>query len=193
MLKFIKSNVCRKTAKERKYNMAEKNNNTVTNRKATLVGNYYERESKIDDDLKALLQRVAELKANKQRTAKKNRQYLALRIFELFFENTELGRIFAYNRGEIFRSDEKVETLLIMFDELAEKIKLDNDTFGLKDVDLSVQDDSEIIPEANENTSDDENEAFDEKNKTSYTQGNAHTSSKDEDDDDDEDDNSSQW
>lgn len=173
--------------------MAEKNNNTVTNRKATLVGNYYERESKIDDDLKALLQRVAELKANKQRTAKKNRQYLALRIFELFFENTELGRIFAYNRGEIFRSDEKVETLLIMFDELAEKIKLDNDTFRLKDVDLSVQDDSEIIPEANENTSDDENETDKEKNKTSYTSGNSYTSSKNEDDDDDEDDNSSQW
>ena len=137
--------------------MAEK-----MNKKATLVGDYYARESKIDDDMKALMQKLAEMKANKQKAAKKNRQYLALRIFELFFENSELGKIFAYNRGDVFRSEEKVDTLLIMFDEVAEKIKADNDTFGLKDVDFSEESDVEDDIDENNNENDNENETEDE-------------------------------
>lgn len=172
--------------------MAE--NKNVTNRRAGLVGNYYERESKIDDDMKALMQKLAEMKANKQRAAKKNRQYLALRIFELFFENSELGKIFAYNRGDIFRSEEKVETLLIMFDEVAEKIKEDNETFGLKGVDFANQDNAE-----------DEEELEDiEKNTSSYysnkteessqdTSSNENNKNNDDDEDEDEEEDDSKW
>lgn len=172
--------------------MAE--NKNVTNRRAGLVGNYYERESKIDDDMKALMQKLAEMKANKQRAAKKNRQYLALRIFELFFENSELGKIFAYNRGDIFRSEEKVETLLIMFDEVAEKIKEDNETFGLKGVDFANQDNAE-----------DEEELEDiEKNTSSYysnkteessqdTSQNENDKNEDNDEDEDEEEDDSKW
>lgn len=163
--------------------MAE--NKNVTNRRAGLVGNYYERESKIDDDMKALMQKLAEMKANKQRAAKKNRQYLALRIFELFFENSELGKIFAYNRGDIFRSEEKVETLLIMFDEVAEKIKEDDETFGLKGVDFTAQSNSEDEEEIEDI---DKNASSYYSNKTEETPSDTSQNENDEDEEDDEDD-----
>ena len=165
--------------------MAE--NKNVTNRRAGLVGNYYERESKIDDDMKALMQKLAEMKANKQRAAKKNRQYLALRIFELFFENSELGKIFAYNRGDIFRSEEKVETLLIMFDEVAEKIKEDDETFGLKDVDFANQDnreDEEEIEDIDKNNS----SYYSNKTEESPSDTSQNENNKDDDDEDEEED-----
>lgn len=163
--------------------MAE--NKNVTNRRAGLVGNYYERESKIDDDMKALMQKLAEMKANKQRAAKKNRQYLALRIFELFFENSELGKIFAYNRGDIFRNEDKVETLLIMFDEVAEKIKEDDETFGLKGVDFTAQSNSEDEEEIEDI---DKNTSSYYSNKTEESPSDTSQNENDEDEEDDEDD-----
>lgn len=117
--------------------------NEIRQRKAQKVGAYYEKEGKIEESIQDLMRRLKEMRAAKERTQKQNRQYLALRVFELFFENTELGRIFSYNRGELFKDEDKVETLLLMFEEVAEKIKEDNDTFGLKDVDFSATGDDE--------------------------------------------------
>lgn len=117
--------------------------NEIRQRKAQKVGAYYEKEGKIEESIQDLMKRLKEMRAAKERTQKQNRQYLALRVFELFFENTELGRIFSYNRGELFKDEDKVETLLLMFEEVAEKIKEDNDTFGLKDVDFSASGDED--------------------------------------------------
>lgn len=128
--------------------------NEIRQRKAQKVGAYYEKEGKIEESIQDLMRKLKEMRAAKERTQKQNRQYLALRVFELFFENTELGRIFSYNRGELFKDEDKVETLLLMFEEVAEKIKEDNDTFGLKDVDFSASGD--------EDSSDGSDEADDE-------------------------------
>lgn len=130
--------------------------NEIRQRKAQKVGAYYEKEGKIEESIQDLMRRLKEMRAAKERTQKQNRQYLALRVFELFFENTELGRIFSYNRGELFKDEDKVETLLLMFEEVAEKIKEDNDTFGLKDVDFSATGDDESSDVSNE--ADDESE-----------------------------------
>ena len=130
--------------------------NEIRQRKAQKVGAYYEKEGKIEESIQDLMRRLKEMRAAKERTQKQNRQYLALRVFELFFENTELGRIFSYNRGELFKDEDKVETLLLMFEEVAEKIKEDNDTFGLKDVDFSASGDDESSDGSDE--ADDESE-----------------------------------
>lgn len=130
--------------------------NEIRQRKAQKVGAYYEKEGKIEESIQDLMRRLKEMRAAKERTQKQNRQYLALRVFELFFENTELGRIFSYNRGELFKDEDKVETLLLMFEEVAEKIKEDNNTFGLKDVDFSANGDDESSDGSDE--ADDESE-----------------------------------
>lgn len=130
--------------------------NEIRQRKAQKVGAYYEKEGKIEESIQDLMRKLKEMRAAKERTQKQNRQYLALRVFELFFENTELGRIFSYNRGELFKDEDKVETLLLMFEEVAEKIKEDNDTFGLKDVDFSASGDDESSESSDEG--DDESE-----------------------------------
>ena len=151
--------------------------NEIRQRKAQKVGAYYEKEGKIEESIQDLMRRLKEMRAAKERTQKQNRQYLALRVFELFFENTELGRIFSYNRGELFKDEDKVETLLLMFEEVAEKIKEDNDTFGLKDVDFSATGDDE--------SSDVSDEADDE---SEDTQDNSEELSEDDTSDDDSDD-----
>ena len=151
--------------------------NEIRQRKAQKVGAYYEKEGKIEESIQDLMRRLKEMRAAKERTQKQNRQYLALRVFELFFENTELGRIFSYNRGELFKDEDKVETLLLMFEEVAEKIKEDNDTFGLKDVDFSASGD--------EDSSDGSDEADDE---SEDTQDNSEDLSEDDTSDEDSDD-----
>ena len=151
--------------------------NEIRQRKAQKVGAYYEKEGKIEESIQDLMRKLKEMRAAKERTQKQNRQYLALRVFELFFENTELGRIFSYNRGELFKDEDKVETLLLMFEEVAEKIKEDNDTFGLKDVDFSASGD--------EDSSDGSDEADDE---SEDTQDNSEELSEDDTSDDDSDD-----
>ena len=151
--------------------------NEIRQRKAQKVGAYYEKEGKIEESIQDLMRKLKEMRAAKERTQKQNRQYLALRVFELFFENTELGRIFSYNRGELFKDEDKVETLLLLFEEVAEKIKDDNDTFGLKDVDFSTSGD--------EDSSDGSDEADDE---SEDTQDNSEELSEDDTSDDDSDD-----
>lgn len=151
--------------------------NEIRQRKAQKVGAYYEKEGKIEESIQDLMRKLKEMRAAKERTQKQNRQYLALRVFELFFENTELGRIFSYNRGELFKDEDKVETLLLMFEEVAEKIKEDNDTFGLKDVDFSASGD--------EDSSDGSDEADDE---SEDTQDNSEDLSEDDTSDEDSDD-----
>lgn len=151
--------------------------NEIRQRKAQKVGAYYEKEGKIEESIQDLMRKLKEMRAAKERTQKQNRQYLALRVFELFFENTELGRIFSYNRGELFKDEDKVETLLLMFEEVAEKIKEDNDTFGLKDVDFSTSGD--------EDSSDGSDEADDE---SEDTQDNSEDLSEDDTSDEDSDD-----
>lgn len=151
--------------------------NEIRQRKAQKVGAYYEKEGKIEESIQDLMRRLKEMRAAKERTQKQNRQYLALRVFELFFENTELGRIFSYNRGELFKDEDKVETLLLMFEDVAEKIKEDNDTFGLKDVDFSASGD--------EDSSDGSDEADDE---SEDTQDNSEDLSDDDTSDEDSDD-----
>ena len=137
--------------------------NEIRQRKAQKVGAYYEKEGKIEESIQDLMRRLKEMRAAKERTQKQNRQYLALRVFELFFENTELGRIFSYNRGELFKDEDKVETLLLMFEEVAEKIKEDNDTFGLKDVDFSANGDDESSDGSDEADDESEDNADDSK------------------------------
>lgn len=137
--------------------------NEIRQRKAQKVGAYYEKEGKIEESIQDLMRRLKEMRAAKERTQKQNRQYLALRVFELFFENTELGRIFSYKRGELFKDEDKVETLLLMFEEVAEKIKEDNDTFGLKDVDFSANGDDESYDGSDEADDESEDNADDSK------------------------------
>lgn len=137
--------------------------NEIRQRKAQKVGAYYEKEGKIEESIQDLMRRLKEMRAAKERTQKQNRQYLALRVFELFFENTELGRIFSYKRGELFKDEDKVETLLLMFEEVAEKIKEDNDTFGLKDVDFSANGDDESSDGSDEADDESEDNADDSK------------------------------
>lgn len=151
--------------------------NEIRQRKAQKVGAYYEKEGKIEESIQDLMRRLKEMRAAKERTQKQNRQYLALRVFELFFENTELGRIFSYNRGELFKDEDKVETLLLMFEDVAEKIKEDDDTFGLKDVDFSASGD--------EDSSDGSDEGDDE---SEDTQDNSEDLSEDDTSDEDSDD-----
>ena len=137
--------------------------NEIRQRKAQKVGAYYEKEGKIEESIQDLMRRLKEMRAAKERTQKQNRQYLALRVFELFFENTELGKIFSYKRGVLFKDEDKVETLLLMFEEVAEKIKEDNDTFGLKDVDFSANGDDESSDGSDEADDESEDNADDSK------------------------------
>lgn len=155
--------------------------NEIRQRKAQKVGAYYEKEGKIEESIQDLMRRLKEMRAAKERTQKQNRQYLALRVFELFFENTELGRIFSYNRGELFKDEDKVETLLLMFEEVAEKIKEDNDTFGLKNVDFSASGD-----EDSSDGSDEDDDESEESSDNSEDLPDDDSSDEDSDDKDDE-------
>lgn len=106
-------------------------NNNIIKKKAKTIADYIDRDVKINDEIKELTRKLNEAKANKQKSAKKNREYIAIKTYELFFDETQLGKIFEHNKGEIFRDEIKVERLIEIFEEVSQKIFAEPEIFGL--------------------------------------------------------------
>lgn len=132
-------------------------NNNIIKKKAKTIADYIDRDVKINDEIKELTRKLNEAKANKQKSAKKNREYIAIKTYELFFDETQLGKIFEHNKGEIFRDEIKVERLIEIFEEVSKKIFSEPEIFGLdpelKENDVKEQkvQDSQVDKEKVEN------------------------------------------
>ena len=50
-------------------------NNNIIKKKAKTIADYIDRDVKINDEIKELTRKLNEAKANKQKSAKKNREY----------------------------------------------------------------------------------------------------------------------
>ena len=105
--------------------------NSIIKKKAKTIADYIDKDVKINDEIKELTRKLNEAKANKQKSAKKNREYIAIKTYELFFDETQLGKIFEHNKGEIFRDEIKVERLIEIFEEVSQKIFSEPEIFGL--------------------------------------------------------------
>lgn len=125
--------------------------NSIIKKKAKTIADYIDKDVKINDEIKELTRKLNEAKANKQKSAKKNREYIAIKTYELFFDETQLGKIFEHNKGEIFRNEIKVERLIEIFEEVSQKIFSEPEIFGL-DPELKENDITE--KETQDSTSD---------------------------------------
>lgn len=107
----------------------------TTNQK---IKTFYKRLSNDDKEIERLKQVLADRIKQRQVNKGKNKQYLAMRVFENFFEKSLLGKIFKYNEGELFADDTKVELVQEYFEELAQKIK-NEPLFEISDVDFNKE------------------------------------------------------
>lgn len=108
-----------------------------------------ERNNKQEENILQLKLRLEQALKDAENNRKKNKRMLAYRLYDLFFEDTELGKIFNYNNGEIFTNDKKVDKLQQLFDDLAISILENDKIFKLKNVDFSKEEvvDDEISDE----------------------------------------------
>ena len=125
--------------------------NSIIKKKAKTIADYIDKDVKINDEIKELTRKLNEAKANKQKSAKKNREYIAIKTYELFFDETQLGKIFEHNKGEIFRDEIKVERLIEIFEEVSQKIFSEPEIFGL---DPELKENDITKKEAQDSTSD---------------------------------------
>lgn len=137
--------------KEVKKTQATRQQKT-TNQK---IKTFYKRLSNDDKEIERLRQVLAERIKQRQVNKGKNKQYLAMRVFENFFEKSLLGKIFKYNEGELFADDTKVELVQEYFAEIAEKIK-NEPLFELTDVDFDTEENVDFDEENTDTVEDDE-------------------------------------